>query len=445
MLSWDLKAAEQDVPRKLSSPLDRRRNSSSPNLPDDSWLMQKIANTLVITKTGEDIEKLRRNPFSPFHSIKSFEALNLKPQLLRGVYEMGFTVPSRIQETAIPILLQDPPQNMIAQSQSGTGKTAAFVLAMLSRVDSSRPYPQVVCLAPTYELAIQIGEVAAKIGQFCEGITFKFAVRGEYEPHKNKITEHVIIGTPDKVLDWANKILELKHIKVFVMDEADLVISARGHQEESFLIRRHLPPDCQIMFFSATFNEKIMSVATNLVPNASLIRIKREEEALDHIKQYYVLCEHKTAKYTAAICLYNALDTGRAIIFCQGRKTSNWLAKQMMEDGCSVFLLSGDFSVQHRLNVLDKFREGKGKMLITTSVLARGIDIEDVTIAVNFDLPLDARRKTDCQTYLHRIGRTGRFGNNGLAISFVSSQEANDNIPQIRDRFGSEIIAILSE
>uniref|UniRef100_A0A161MNN2 RNA helicase n=1 Tax=Triatoma infestans TaxID=30076 RepID=A0A161MNN2_TRIIF len=181
-----------------------------------------------------------------------------------------------------------------------------------------------------------------------------------------KITEHVLIGTPDKVLDWANKFLELNRIRVFVMDEADVMISTKGHQDESFHIRRHLPPNCQIMLFSATYDERMLHCVQVIVPNAIIIRIKQDEEALEHIKQFYVICEHKDAKYAAAVTIYKVLYIGQAFIFCQGRKTADWLAKKMTNDGCSVALLSGDLTVQQRLAVLDRFRDGKEKILITT-------------------------------------------------------------------------------
>uniref|UniRef100_T1HI83 RNA helicase n=1 Tax=Rhodnius prolixus TaxID=13249 RepID=T1HI83_RHOPR len=327
------------------------------------------------------------------------------------------------------------PQNMIAQSQSGTGKTAAFVLAMLSRVDPSLNYPQVLCLSPTYELAIQTGEVAARMGQFCDDIRFKYAVR---VPRNTKIEEHIIIGTPGKVLDWATKykFFELSKITVFVLDEADVMIATQGHQDQSFRIRRFLPSHCQIMFFSATYDEEVMQFAKGIVPNPVLIRLKREEESLDNIKQYYVVCEHKDEKYAAITNIYGAVTVGQAMIFCQTRKTAAWLAEKMSRDGHAVALLSGELTVEQRIAVLDRFRDGKEKVLITTNVLSRGIDIEQVTIVVNFDMPVDAQKRADCETYLHRIGRTGRFGKTGLAINLVGSDEINTVLRQIEDHFG---------
>jgi ATP-dependent RNA helicase DDX19/DBP5 len=153
---------------------------------------------------------------------------------------MGFNAPSKIQETALPTLLADPPQNMIAQSQSGTGKTAAFVTAMLSRVDTNKKYPQVLCLSPTYELAIQTGEVAAKMAQFCPDIKLRYAVRGEEIPRNFKLDDHIIIGTPGKILDWGIKFksFDLKKITVFVLDEADVMIATQGHQDQCIRIHK---------------------------------------------------------------------------------------------------------------------------------------------------------------------------------------------------------------
>ncbi|PSN33637.1 DEAD-box helicase Dbp80 [Blattella germanica] len=381
-----------------------------PISPAERSLLQKIIRKGLV-ENKNDIEVQRRDPTSPLFSVKSFEALHLQPSLLKGVYALGFNAPSKIQETALPTLLADPPQNMIAQSQSGTGKTAAFVLAMLSRVDPTKDHPQVLCLSPTYELAIQTGEVAAKMAQFCPEIKIRFAVRGEEIPRGTKLKEHIIIGTPGKVVDWGVKyrFFDLGKITVFVLDEADVMIATQGHQDQSFRIHKLLPRKCQMMFFSATYEHDVMEFAEGIVSNPVIIRLKREEESLSNIKQYYT------------------------------RKTASWLAERMSREGHAVALLSGDLTVEQRIAVLDRFRDGKEKVLITTNVLARGIDVEQVTIVVNFDLPVDLQRKADCETYLHRIGRTGRFGKAGLAINLVDGPDTFAVLKQIEDHFGKKI------
>lgn len=231
---------------------------------------------------------------------------------------MNFNAPSKIQETALPTLLADPPQNMIAQSQSGTGKTAAFVLAMLSRVDATKNYPQVICLSPTYELAIQTGEVAAKMAQFCPEIKIKYAVRGEEISRNAQLTDHIIIGTPGKCLDWAIKfkVFDLKKITVFVLDEADVMIATQGHQDQCIRIHKQLPTTCQMMFFSATYEKEVMDFAEYIVPNPIIIKLMREQESLDNIKQYYVKCRNQEEKYTAIQNIYGVITIGQAIMFC---------------------------------------------------------------------------------------------------------------------------------
>ncbi|KAK3907827.1 DEAD-box helicase Dbp80 [Frankliniella fusca] len=454
--NWAKSAEEQEkLVKKLSTtditpPNDAEGTPSSggggdededkPVSPAERSLLQKIIRKGLV-ENKNDIEIQRKDPTSPLYSVKSFEALHLKPNLLKGVFQMGFNAPSKIQESALPLLLADPPQNMIAQSQSGTGKTAAFVLAMLSRVDPSKNYTQALCLSPTYELAIQTGEVAAKMAQFCPEIKIRYAVRGEEVPRGTKLTEHIIIGTPGKVVDWAIKFrfFDLSKISVFVLDEADVMIATQGHQDQSFRIHKALSRSCQMMFFSATYEHDVMEFAEAIVTNPVVIRLKREEESLDNIKQYYVQCKNQDEKYQAIANIYGVVTIGQAMIFCHTRKTAQWLVERMTKDGHAVALLSGDLTVEQRIAVLDRFREGKEKVLITTNVLSRGIDVEQVTIVVNFDLPIDLQRRADCETYLHRIGRTGRFGKAGLAINLIDSPESMDVLKQIEQHFGRKI------
>lgn len=447
---WGEKSKENELAEKLDN-VHIKKSEEAPKTEEEddltkaeASLLSKISRTKLVTSKAE-IEIQRQDPFSPLHSVKSFEALHLKPNLLKGVYEMGFNAPSKIQETALPILLADPPQNMIAQSQSGTGKTAAFVLAMLSRVNPSLNYPQVLCLSPTYELAIQTGEVAAKMGKFCEDILIRYAVRGEDLTRGSKLTEHIVIGTPGKVLDWSlkYKFFDLSKITVFVLDEADVMIATQGHQDQSYRIRRTLKENqCQIMLFSATYDSEIINFAKAIVPNPILITLKREEESLDNIKQYYVVCENQDEKYNAISNIYGGITVGQVMIFCHTRRTASWLCDKMTRDGHAVALLSGELTVEQRIAVLDRFREGKEKVLITTNVLARGIDVEQVTIVVNFDLPLNDKGRADCETYLHRIGRTGRFGKRGLAINLVNQKEVKTTLKYIEEHFGKKIAVL---
>ncbi|XP_046396768.1 DEAD-box helicase Dbp80 [Ischnura elegans] len=447
-VDWARNAEEQEkLVKKVGAVAISKSSSDSDDpkeeeiSPAERSLLQKIIRKGLV-ENKNDVSVQCKDPNSPLYSVKSFEALNLKPELLKGVYSMGFNSPSKIQETALPTLLADPPQNMIAQSQSGTGKTAAFVLAMLSRVDPNKNYPQVLCLSPTYELAVQTGEVASKMAQYCPEIKIRLAVRGEEVERGTTLTDHIIIGTPGKVQDWGMKLrfFDLSKISVFVLDEADVMIATQGHQDQSFRIHKCLPRSCQMMFFSATYEQDVMEFAEAIVSNPVIIRLKREEESLDNIKQYYVMCHTQEEKYAAISNIYGVVTIGQAMIFCHTRKTASWLSEKMSKDGHAVAILSGDLTVDQRIAVLDRFREGLEKVLITTNVLSRGIDVEQVTIVVNFDLPIDhLTRKADCETYLHRIGRTGRFGKAGLAINLVDSDSSLALLRQIEQHFGKKI------
>ncbi|KAF6078438.1 hypothetical protein HJG60_009257 [Phyllostomus discolor] len=354
---------------------------------------------------------------------------------------MGFNRPSKIQENALPLMLAEPPQNLIAQSQSGTGKTAAFVLAMLSRVEPAERYPQCLCLSPTYELALQTGKVIEQMGRFHPELKLAYAVRGNKLERGQKIGEHIVIGTPGTVLDWCAKLkfIDPKKIKVFVLDEADVMIATQGHQDQSIRIQRMLPRNCQMLLFSATFEDSVWKFAQKVVPDPNIIKLKREEETLDTIKQYYVLCNNRDEKFQALCNLYGAITIAQAMIFCHTRKTASWLAAELSKEGHQVALLSGEMMVEQRAAVIERFREGKEKVLVTTNVCARGIDVEQVSVVINFDLPVDKDGNPDNETYLHRIGRTGRFGKRGLAVNMVDSKHSMDILNRIQEHFNKKI------
>ncbi|KAM4610628.1 ATP-dependent RNA helicase DDX19A [Polymixia lowei] len=408
---------------------------------------QSLLNKLIrhnLVRNRNQVEVLQRDPNSPLFSVKTFEELRLKPQLLQGVYSMGFNRPSRIQENALPMMLAEPPQNLIAQSQSGTGKTAAFALAMLSHVKPANKWTQCLCISPTYELAVQIGQVIEQMGKFYPEVKLAYAIRGNKVERGTKIQDHIVIGTPGTVLDWCTKLkfIEPKKISVFVLDEADVMIATQGHQDQSIRIQRMLPKDCQMLLFSATFEDSVWKFAERIIPDPNIIRLKREEETLDTIKQYYMVCKDKEDKFTALCNIYGSLTIAQAMIFCHTRKMAAWLAGQLSKEGHQVALLSGEMTVEQRAAIIERFRNGKEKVLVTTNVCSRGIDVEQVSIVVNFDLPVGRDGNADNETYLHRIGRTGRFGKKGFAFNMVDSQQSMDIIHQIEDHFNRKILKL---
>ncbi|XP_072304920.1 ATP-dependent RNA helicase DDX19A [Eucyclogobius newberryi] len=403
-------------------------------------LLNKIIRTALV-KNRNQVEVLQRDPNSPLFSVKTFEELRLKPELLKGIYNMGFNRPSRIQENALPLMLAQPPQNLIAQSQSGTGKTAAFSLAMLSHVNPANKWTQCLCLAPTYELALQIGQVIEQMGTFYPEVKLAYAVRGNRVSRHAALEEQIVIGTPGTLLDWCVKyrVVDPKKVSVCVLDEADVMIATQGHQDQSIRIHRLLPGDCQTLLFSATFEDSVWRFAERVVPEPNIIRLRREEETLDTIKQFYVVCADREAKFDALCNLYLCLTIAQAMIFCHTRRTAAWLTSQLCEEGHQVALLSGELTVKQRAAVIERFRKGKEKVLVTTNVCSRGIDVEQVSIVVNFDLPLDLDGNADNETYLHRIGRTGRFGKRGFAVNMVDGDYSMELLRQIEIHFDRKI------
>ncbi|CAI4764988.1 BAI_1a_G0049120.mRNA.1.CDS.1 [Saccharomyces cerevisiae] len=378
---------------------------------------------------------IQADPNSPLYSAKSFDELGLAPELLKGIYAMKFQKPSKIQERALPLLLHNPPRNMIAQSQSGTGKTAAFSLTMLTRVNPEDASPQAICLAPSRELARQTLEVVQEMGKFTK-ITSQLIVPDSFEKNK-QINAQVIVGTPGTVLDlMRRKLMQLQKIKIFVLDEADNMLDQQGLGDQCIRVKRFLPKDTQLVLFSATFADAVRQYAKKIVPNANTLELQTNEVNVDAIKQLYMDCKNEADKFDVLTELYGLMTIGSSIIFVATKKIANVLYGKLKSEGHEVSILHGDLQTQERDRLIDDFREGRSKVLITTNVLARGIDIPTVSMVVNYDLPTLANGQADPATYIHRIGRTGRFGRKGVAISFVHDKNSFNILSAIQKYFG---------
>lgn len=379
---------------------------------------------------------LQADPNSPLYSIKSFDELGLKQELLDGLYAMKFNKPSKIQEKALPLLLSNPARNMIGQSQSGTGKTAAFSLTMLSRVDETKQLVQAICLAPARELARQTLEVVQTMGKFTK-VTSQLIVPNSVERGAT-VNSHILVGTPGTLIDLIKRrAVDLANVKVFVLDEADNMLEAQNLGEQCSRIKKRLPQSTQLVLFSATFPEDVRKFATKFVPNANSLELKQEELNVDGIKQLYMDCDSVEHKFEVLCELYGLLTIGSSIIFVARKETANTLYQKMSEEGHKCSILHGSLETDERDRLIDDFREGRSKVLITTNVLARGIDIASVSMVVNYDLPTDQYGKPDPSTYLHRIGRTGRFGRVGVSISFVHDKKSYQDLMAIRSYFGN--------
>ncbi|SPC62761.1 probable DBP5 - RNA helicase [Ustilago sp. UG-2017b] len=381
------------------------------------------------------------DPNSPLYSAKSFEALGLHENLLKGIYAMKYQKPSKIQEKALPLLLQNPPKNMIGQSQSGTGKTAAFILTMLSRIDYDLKKPQAVVLAPSRELARQIMDVVLTMSKFTD-VTTCLCLPDEVK-RGEKISAQLVVGTPGKTFDMIkSKGIETAAIKVFVLDEADNMLDQQSLGEQSIRVKNTMPKSCQLVLFSATFPTNVYDFAVRIAPGANEIRLKQEELSVEGIKQFYMDCRDEDHKYEVLVELYNLLTIGQSIIFCAKRETADHIAQKMTAEGHKVDSLHGRLETADRDRTIDAFRDGKSKVLISTNVIARGIDIQQVTLVINYDMPLTQAGEADAETYLHRIGRTGRFGRKGVSINFVHDQQSWTYMDQIEKALKCQITRV---
>ncbi|CAH8533569.1 unnamed protein product [Dicrocoelium dendriticum] len=344
---------------------------------------------------------------------------------------MGFYRPSMIQERTLPSLLSKTPPSMIAQSQSGTGKTATFLMAMLCKVDADHPFCQCLCMVPTRELATQLVSVGRQMAKYMDGITFGTAIRDPQATVDSDgfVTNQVVIGTPGTVASWMRCLgpyrLDASCLKMFVLDEADVMIEEEGFCNISMRVKKRLPPTCQVLLFSATFEDDVVEFAREFVPDGIEIRVKRNQLPLKNIRQFFLKFDDWQTKYQALADIYGGFDVGQAIIFCATRIEAAWLEGRLTQDGHKVSLLSGELEVNDRETVIQQFREARCRVLITTNLCARGLDIPQVNLIVNWNMPVTRDGSADCDTYLHRIGRSGRFGKDGVAVNFILEEEVH--------------------
>ncbi|KXT03918.1 hypothetical protein AC578_9255 [Pseudocercospora eumusae] len=382
---------------------------------------------------------LQGDPNNPLYSIKSFDELNLKDELLRSLSIMSFQRPSKIQERALPLLLKDPPQNLIGQSQSGTGKTAAFVLNMLQRVDLNSKKPQAIVLAPTRELARQIAGVCHLMGSILErnGLVITEAVRDVNS--RSNVEGQIVVGTAGTIVEkLKRRQIDAREIKILTLDEADNMLDLQGMGDQCKRVKALLPKNTQIVLFSATFPPQVFAFAEQFAPGANQITLQVEQLTVKGIKQMYLDCQNDEEKYAALTRFYGLMTIASSIIFVKRRDTAAEIERRMTAEGHTVASLTGALEGTDRDEVFRKFRDGEAKVLITTNVLARGIDVQTVTMVVNYDIPETVDGQPDFETYLHRIGRTGRFGRTGAALSFVHDRKSWQQLMAICKHFSVE-------
>uniref|UniRef100_A0A8R7TKP2 RNA helicase n=1 Tax=Triticum urartu TaxID=4572 RepID=A0A8R7TKP2_TRIUA len=344
-----------------------------------------------------------------------FEDYFLKRELLMGIYEKGFEKPSPIQEESIPIALTG--SDILARAKNGTGKTAAFCIPALEKIDQDKNAIQVVILVPTRELALQTSQVCKELGKHLKiqvmvttgGTSLKDDIVRLYQP------VHLLVGTPGRVLDLTKKgICILKDCSMLIMDEADKLLSPEFQPSVEHLIR-YLPSSRQILMFSATFPVTVKAFKDKYLPKPYVINLM-DELTLKGITQFYAFVEERQ-KVHCLNTLFSKLQINQSIIFCNSVNRVELLAKKITELGYSCFYIHAKMLQDHRNRVFHDFRNGACRNLVCTDLFTRGIDIQAVNVVINFDFPKTA------ETYLHRVGRSGRFGHLGLAVNLITYED----------------------
>ena len=366
--------------------------------------------------------------------IKSWDDIQMKEDILRGIYAVGFETPSPIQKQSLSPMINKC--DLIAQAQSGTGKTGAFTIGTLNIIDENINKTQAVILSPTRELSIQTFSVLQSIGGFMDKLRIKLLVGGvSSESDQKEIrsrTPHVIVGCPGRTFDMMRRNhINSKTIKLIVLDEADEMLSV-GFKEQVYNIFQFLNKDVQVCLFSATLPNEINSLTDKFMREPVKILVKSEMLTLEGISQYYVALEDDIGKYETLKDLYNTISMVQCIIYCNSIKRVEDLYNAMKEDNYPVARIHGNMDKEERTASYHDFKCGSSRVLISSNVTARGIDVQQVQVVINFDVPRDVH------TYLHRIGRSGRWGRKGVGINFITKRDIK-NLKNIESHYSTQI------
>uniref|UniRef100_A0A6B2L6Q9 RNA helicase n=1 Tax=Arcella intermedia TaxID=1963864 RepID=A0A6B2L6Q9_9EUKA len=349
--------------------------------------------------------------------------MGLKEELLRGIFQFGFEVPSAIQQRAIVPIISG--RDVIAQAQSGTGKTATFSIGILQAIDTQSNETQALVLSPTRELAQQIQKVILALGNHMS-VEVHACIGGKSigdDIRRLNSGVQVVSGTPGRVFDMIKrKNLRTRNIKMLILDEADEMLG-RGFKEQIYDVYRYLPPLTQVILVSATLPREVLEMTRKFMNNPIRILVKRDELTLEGIKQFFIAVEEEDWKFDTLCDLYDTLTITQAVIFCNTRRKVDWLKDQMTAANFAVVAMHGEMPQEERDEMMKKFRNVEFRVLITTDIWARGLDVSQVSLVINYDLP------NNRELYIHRIGRAGRFGRKGVAINFVK----NDDVGILRD------------
>ena len=373
-------------------------------------------------------------------AIHNWDELEIEPGILRGIFAYGFEKPSPIQQRAITPIING--RDVIAQAQSGTGKTATFTIGALQRVNIDEPSTQVLILSPTRELSTQTSNVVSNLSNFMNGLKIQTLFGGSFveegSSFSNKNIPHIICGCPGRVNDMMRRDrIGSKTIKLIILDEADEMLSS-GFKEQVYNIFQYLNQDVQVCLFSATLPNEIHAITEKIMRNPVKICVKREQLTLEGISQYYIALNDDREKYITLKDIFSHITLSHTIIYCNSIKRVEDLYEAMCEDGFPVCRIHSNMDKGERDKSFIDFRSGTSRVLISSNVTARGIDIQQVSVVVNFDLP-------KCiHNYLHRIGRSGRWGRKGIGINFITRRDVVQ-IKKIEQHYSTQITEMPGE
>jgi superfamily II DNA/RNA helicase len=384
-------------------------------------------NPTMFRNTEEDL-------YDSSYEFNIWDELDINSNLLRGIYAYGFEKPSPIQRKAIKPIIDK--KDIIAQAQSGTGKTATFTIGALSHVNTNENVTQILCLSPTRELSVQTANVMRGIGSMIPNLRVQVLVGGssidEDVGNLKSNVPHVIVGCPGRVYDMMRRNnIGSKNIKLVILDEADEMLSS-GFKEQVYNIFQYFSNNIQVALFSATLPEHITGITSKFMRDPVKIRVKAEQLTLEGISQYFVAVEDDRQKYLTLKDLYKFMSLSQCIIYANSVKRVSALYDAMMEDEFPVCRIHSGMDKSERDKAFSEFRNGTYRVLISSNVTARGIDIQQVSVVINFDIPKDVH------TYLHRIGRSGRWGRKGVGINLITRRDLT-KIKEIEQYYFTQI------
>ena len=367
-------------------------------------------------------------------TYQKWDDFNLKEDILRGIFSIGFEEPSQIQKTAIMPVIEK--RDVIAQAPSGTGKTGTFSISTLQRIDVSEKCTQAMILAPTHELVKQISYVINQIGSSMNGLVIKTLVGGtsvnEDIRDLRENVPHVIVGSTGRVNDMVRRRhIQMDTIRLFILDEADEMLSG-GFKEQVYTIFQHLTNEAQIAVFSATMPSYMLEMTTKFMKNPVKITLEPEKLNLEGIQQYFLAVNNDDGKFEALKALFEHLTVNQSIIYVNSVQRVMDLYDAMKKEDFSVVCIHSSMKREEREEAFRTFRTGAVRVLISSNVTSRGIDIQQVSVVINFDIPRSVN------TYLHRIGRSGRWGRKGNAINFITREDVGQ-MKRIEQHYKSNI------